>query len=129
MQKRNSQRRFCTFRCARPSLTVTFYHQNEYGDTEYITGRDGKVKNAYSYDAFGNITNSEELVKSRYTYNGEQYDQIPQQYYLRARNYNPLAGRFTQEDVYRGDGLNLYAYCGNNPVMYVEPSGDVVVVS
>ena len=28
-----------------------------------------------------------------------------------------------QEDVYRGDGLNLYAYCGNNPVMYVDPSG------
>ena len=28
-----------------------------------------------------------------------------------------------QEDVYRGDGLNLYAYCGNNPVMYADPSG------
>ena len=103
-----------------------FYHQNEHEDTEYITGREGKVKNAYTYDAFGNITNTEELVKNRYTYNGEQYDQITQQYYLRARNYNPLIGRFTQEDVYRGDGLNLYAYCGNNPVMYVDPSGYVV---
>ena len=28
-----------------------------------------------------------------------------------------------QEDVYRGDGLNLYAYCGNNPVVYYDPSG------
>jgi hypothetical protein len=28
-----------------------------------------------------------------------------------------------QEDVYRGDGLNLYAYCGNNPVAYWDPSG------
>ena len=28
-----------------------------------------------------------------------------------------------QEDVYQGDGLNLYAYCGNNPVMYDDPSG------
>lgn len=28
-----------------------------------------------------------------------------------------------QEDVYRGDGLNLYAYCANNPVMYYDPSG------
>ena len=100
-----------------------FYHQNEHGDTEYITGRDGKVNNAYTYDAFGNIINAEELVKNRYTYNEEQYDQISQQYYLRARSYNPLVGRFTQEDVYRGDGLNLYAYCGNNPVMYVDPSG------
>ena len=100
-----------------------YYIQNEHGDIEYITGKDGKIENAYTYDAFGNITNSAELVRNRYTYNGEQYDQVTQQYYLRARYYNPLVGRFTQEDVYRGDGLNLYAYCGNNPVMYMDPSG------
>ncbi|MBQ5473302.1 MAG: RHS repeat-associated core domain-containing protein, partial [Lachnospiraceae bacterium] len=100
-----------------------YYHQNEHGDIEYITGKDGKIENAYTYDAFGNITNSTELIKNRYTYNGEQYDQVTQQYYLRARYYNPRVGRFTQEDVYRGDGLNLYAYCDSNPVMYVDPSG------
>ena len=100
-----------------------YYHQNEHGDIEYITGKDGKAQNAYTYDVFGNITNSTEFVKNRYTYNGEQYDTTTSQYYLRARYYNPLVGRFTQEDVYRGDGLNLYAYCGNNPVMYVDPSG------
>ena len=103
-----------------------FYHQNEHGDIEYITGSNGKVSNAYTYNAFGTIANSSELVKNRYTYNGEQYDQISQQYYLRARNYNPLIGRFTQEDVFRGDGLNLYAYCRNNPEMYVDPSGGSV---
>ena len=37
--------------------------------------------------------------------------------------YNPVAGRFMQEDVYQGDGLNLYAYCHNNPVVYYDPSG------
>lgn len=35
----------------------------------------------------------------------------------------PVLGRFMQEDVYQGDGLNLYAYCHNNPVMYYDPSG------
>lgn len=100
-----------------------YYHLNEHGDVEYITDNDSKVANAYTYDAFGNITKSDELVKNRYTYNGEQYDKTTEQYYLRARFYNPLIGRFTQEDVYRGDGLNLYAYCGANPVMYVDPSG------
>ena len=34
-----------------------------------------------------------------------------------------MIGRFTQEDEYRGDGLNLYAYCGNNPVGYYDLSG------
>jgi hypothetical protein len=28
-----------------------------------------------------------------------------------------------QEDVYQGDGLNLYEYCRNNPVVYYDPSG------
>ena len=45
------------------------------------------------------------------------------QYYLRARYYNPVIGRFLQEDTYYGDGLNLYAYCRNNPVRYYDPSG------
>lgn len=34
-----------------------------------------------------------------------------------------MIGRFTQEDTYRGDGLNLYAYCAGNPVYYVDPNG------
>ena len=50
-------------------------------------------------------------------------DPVTQQYYLRARFYNPVIARFTQEDTYRGDGLNLYAYCANNPVYYTDPTG------
>ena len=34
-----------------------------------------------------------------------------------------MIGRFTQEDVYRGDGLNLYVYVINNPLLWIDPSG------
>ena len=50
-------------------------------------------------------------------------DAVTGQYYLRARFYNPVIARFLSEDTYYGDGLNLYAYCHNNPVRYVDPSG------
>ena len=76
-----------------------------------------------SLNAFGNLLSSKEDIHNRITYTGQQYDRVTNQYYLRARYYNPVIGRFTQEDVYRGDGLNLYAYCNNNPVEYCDPSG------
>jgi len=34
-----------------------------------------------------------------------------------------VIARFTQEDVYRGDGLNLYVYVVNNPLLWIDPSG------
>ena len=103
----------------------TYYHyaSDEMGSTTHIVDENGNVQNRYAYDAWGKITAKEETIPNRFTYYGQQIDPITQQYYLRARFYNPIIGRFTQEDTYRGDGLNLYAYCANNPVYYVDPSG------
>nr|WP_317357166.1 RHS repeat-associated core domain-containing protein [uncultured Tyzzerella sp.] len=77
----------------------------------------------YEYDAWGNVVSQKETIKTRFKFNGQQLAPITQQYYLRARFYNPIIERFTQEDTYRGDGLNFYSYCTNNPVYYVDPSG------
>ena len=81
------------------------------------------MENRYAYDAFGNLLGQEEAFPNRILYAGQPYDQETGQYYLRARYYNPTIGRFSQEDTYWGDGLNLYAYCANNPVRYFDPSG------
>ena len=103
----------------------TYYHyaSDEMGSTTHIVDENGNVQNRYEYDAWGKIEVKEEAVPNRFTYYGQQIDPITQQYYLRARFYNPVIGRFTQEDTYRGDGLNLYAYCTNNPVYYVDLLG------
>ena len=102
---------------------IYYYHKDEQLSTALITDETGTVSNCYRYDAFGNILDSMEQIENRIRYTGQQYDGITGQYYLRARYYNPAVGRFMQEDTYRGDGLNLYAYCANNPVTYYDPSG------
>jgi len=102
----------------------TYYHyaSDEMGSITHIVD-DDKILNEYEYDAWGNVTSSTEAIENRFKFNGQQLDPITEQYYLRARYYNTVIARFTQEDTYRGDGLNLYAYCGNNPVSYVDPTG------
>ncbi|WP_207650876.1 RHS repeat-associated core domain-containing protein [Anaerocolumna jejuensis] len=104
----------------------TYYHyaSDELGSITHVTEGE-EVLNWYEYDAWGNVTESQEKAENRFKFNGQQLDPISQQYYLRARYYNPIIGRFTQEDTYWGDGLNLYAYCANNPVYYVDPSGNI----
>ena len=105
-----------------PEKTWYHYASDEQGSTIFITD-DNKICNKYDYDAWGNLTTCEEIIPNRFLYTGQQFDQITQQYYLRARYYSPVIARFTKEDVYRGDGLNLYTYCDNNPVIYYDPSG------
>ena len=103
----------------------TYYHYacDEMGSITDITDTNGTVLNHYAYDAFGNRTVEEETVENRFGFAGEMMDAVTGQYYLRARFYNPVIARFLSEDTYYGDGLNLYAYCHNNPVGYVDPSG------
>ena len=79
----------------------------------------------YSYDAWGTIESETEISSFKNNplrYNGQYYDYESGMTYLRARYYDSSIRRFISEDPIK-DGLNWYAYCGNNPVMFVDPSG------
>ena len=81
----------------------------------------GMSNESYVYDAFGNqITNTTTYNPFRYC--GEYMEPDTGLIYLRNRYYDPSIGRFITEDPVK-DGLNWYVYCGNNPILYVDPSG------
>ena len=104
-------------------LDHNYYLTDEQGSVRYVLDAAGNVQNDYRYDAFGQRIAGHENIPNRLRYNAQIEDDLTGLYYLRARYYNTGIGRFTQEDVIYNDGLNLYAYCSSNPVMYSDPSG------
>ncbi|MFR7908492.1 MAG: RHS repeat domain-containing protein [Oscillospiraceae bacterium] len=106
----------------------TYYTQNAHGDVVNLTDKDGKVTKSYRYDAFGIEKNIDENDTNAFRYCGEYFDKETATVYLRARYYNPSTGRFINRDSYLGKrsdplSLNLYTYCRNNPIRYIDPSG------
>jgi len=107
-----------------------FYIYNGHGDVVQIVDEAGTVVNRYSYDEFGNIIAQTETIENPIKYAGEFYDEESGHYYLRARYYDPVTARFISRDTYGGTldnplSHNLYTYCFNNPLVFVDPSGHV----
>ena len=100
-----------------------YYLTDEQGSVRYVLDAAGNVQNDYRYDAFGQCIAGHENIPNRLRYNAQIEDDLTGLYYLRARYYNTGIGRFTQEDVIYNDGLNLYAYCGSNPIGYGDWDG------
>ena len=114
------------------SSNGTYYLYNAHGDVVQLTNTNGELTRNYNYDAFGNERDPDEADSNPFRYCGEYYDTETGLYYLRARYYDPLIGRFTQEDTYRGTAkdplsLNYYTYCNNDPVNYFDPDGHMPV--
>jgi len=106
----------------------SFYLHDALGSTRALTDAGGAVTDSYSYDAFGQLTSSSGTTVNSFLYTGEQNDVASGLYYLRARYYNPSAGRFLSMDPYRGalhapPTQHRYAYTQNNPVDATDPTG------
>ena len=121
---------------------IYLYRKDAQGNIIAILNNTGKVVVRYAYNAWGGHT--VEVVDSAcndlayenpFRYRGYYYDWETGLYYLHARYYDPTTGRFISPDGIEYldpetvNGLNLYAYCGNNPIMYADPSGRVFITS
>ncbi|MGI6359591.1 MAG: RHS repeat-associated core domain-containing protein [Acholeplasmatales bacterium] len=118
-----------------------FYVKNSLNDIIKIVNSSGSILVTYDYDAYGNIINVTDnsginlSYINPYRYRSYRYDNETGYYYLNQRYYDPSIGRFiSRDDVGYVDpndsrGLNLYAYCMNNPIMYVDPDGESIVLT
>ena len=117
-----------------------YFEKNIFGDIVAVYSNTGVKVGSYIYDAWGNCTvqthNSVSIdnyivqTGNPFRYRGYYYDVETSLYYLQTRFYDPQIGRFISPDspgnLGAGNqliGFNLYAYCGNNPVMGYDPMG------
>ncbi len=117
-----------------------FYRKDAQGNIAAILDSNGNIVVEYKYDSWGNHAvldaNGADIASAThignlnpFRYRGYYYDTETGLYFLKTRYYDPEIGRFiTIDDISYIDpetinGLNLYAYCGNNPVMRVDENG------
>lgn len=116
------------------SVTPITYHYvlNYRRDVIALKNNSGAVVATYSYDSFGNLLSSTgnttlgngKLLKDEnpIRYASYHFDNETKLYYVKARYYNAELGRFTTRDPIQQD--NLYIYAENNPVMYIDDTGE-----
>ncbi len=120
-----------------------YYLVNAQGDVAAILDSSGTMVAFYDYDAWGNCTvyNSSAKVLTDPTsianinplrYRGYYYDAETGFYYLQSRYYDPAICRFINADGLFTDGFvgsNLFAYCVNDPVNTVDPTGNFAITA
>ncbi|MFJ8522653.1 DNRLRE domain-containing protein [Bacillus cereus] len=113
-----------------------YYHYNPRGDVVAMTNQDKEVVATYEYDSWGNVLKSDAkgiAADNPFGYAGYMYDKEIGMYYLIARYYNPEHGVFLSIDPEPGDAddpvtQNGYTYVDNNPVMLIDPDGNIPIV-
>jgi RHS repeat-associated protein len=110
-----------------------YFLYDGHGSTRQLVQSDGTtITDSFSYDAYGVMLGGNPAPGSSpatsLLYAGEHFDTDSQHYYLRARYYDPLNGRFNRMDPYPGSpqdpqSLHKYLYANCNPINSIDPTG------
>ena len=110
----------------------TFYlHTDQQGDVTAMSDKTGAVIDTYSYTAFGAVTRTQvgttAAPDNPMLFQGQYLDPVTGLYNMRARQYDPNTGRFTQRDAVTPligtPATSSYVYAGNQPTVTGDPSG------
>jgi RHS repeat-associated protein len=105
---------------------VYYYHTDHLGSIRAVTDQNGKVVYNSDYLPFGTRFTKDSDFDELHGFTGKEYDPDIGLYYFNARWMDPELGRFLSEDpAADSNNPNLYSYCGNNPVLYTDPTGMV----
>ena len=113
-----------------------FYVRNLQNDVTALVDEDGNEVVHYTYDSWGKILSITGSLKDTvgkqnpFRYRGYFYDTETGMYYLKSRYYDPELRRFISADGQINGGMlgsNLYIYCENDPVNYVDYSGHAAI--
>ena len=106
----------------------SFFHFDAQRSTRMLTNSYADITDRYTYDSFGVLLSKLGTTTNKYMYTGEQYDSESNSYYLRARFYQQLLGRFINRDSYAAfSDPHKYIYCQNNPIINWDPSGHMTI--
>ena len=112
-------------------IASTYYYiLNLQGDVVQIIDANGVMQAEYVYSPWGEIISAEgDLAEvNPLRYRGYYYDSETGFYYLQSRYYDPENHRFINADSYASTGqgflgVNMFAYCSNNPVNNFDNDG------
>ncbi|MCP4352355.1 MAG: hypothetical protein GY795_43405 [Desulfobacterales bacterium] len=106
-----------------------YYFINDHlGTAHKIINSAGAVVWLAAYSGFGEAHIITETITNNFRFPGQYYDEETELHYNWHRYYDPKTGRYMTPDPigFRGGDVNLYVYCLNNPVNYVDPDGRMV---
>jgi RHS repeat-associated protein len=107
--------------------TTNYFHYDSRGSTIALTDQSKNITHKYNYGAFGELYQKFEPDSdpNPFRYIGQHGVMADDSvlYFMRARYYNPVLGRFISEDPVWNS--NLYNYVNGNPIIMIDPNGEL----